>query len=63
MDGVDVVREVHDVLEQVRVFSEGVRSGKILGYTGKPLKNFLVVGIGGSYLGPAYIHEVFKVRE
>ncbi len=39
----------------------GVRQGLITGYTGKKIKNIIAVGIGGSYLGPAYIHEVFKV--
>jgi glucose-6-phosphate isomerase len=50
------------VLDKIRVFSEDIRSGRITGSTGKPIRNIVAVGIGGSFLGPACIHEVFKVR-
>jgi glucose-6-phosphate isomerase len=62
VDGVDVIQEVHEVLDQVKDFTEGVRSGKIRGYTGKRLRNIVSVGIGGSYLGPEFLHECLKTE-
>lgn len=56
-------KQVHAVLDKVKDFSEGVRSGQIRGATGKRIRNIVAVGIGGSYLGPACIHEVFKTEE
>ena len=50
--------QVHDTLDKVRTFSEQVRSGKLRGATGKLLTNIVAVGIGGSYLGPEFVHEV-----
>jgi len=61
-DGVNVVDEVHQVLDQIKHFTEGVRNGEILGYTGKRLRNIISVGIGGSYLGPEFLHEVLKTE-
>jgi len=62
VDGMDVVREVHEVLDQIREFTDGVRSGKLRGYTGKRLRNIVSVGIGGSYLGPEFLHECLKTE-
>jgi len=62
VDGVNVVEEVHQVLDQVKHFTEVVRNGEILGYTGKRLRNIISVGIGGSYLGPEFLHEVLKTE-
>merc|ERR1711935_20362 len=61
-DGDNVVEEVHEVLDQIKYFTEGVRNGDILGYTGKRLRNIISVGIGGSYLGPEFLHEVLKTE-
>lgn len=62
VDGENVVEEVHQVLDQIKHFTEGVRNGEILGYTGKRLRNVISVGIGGSYLGPEFLHEVLKTE-
>ncbi|CAB9504162.1 Glucose-6-phosphate isomerase [Seminavis robusta] len=62
VDGVDAVQEVHEVLDQIQEFTQGVRSGAIRGYTGKRLRNIVSVGIGGSYLGPEFLHEVLKTE-
>lgn len=62
VDGVNVVEEVHQVLNQVKQFTDGVRSGELRGYTGKRLRNIISVGIGGSYLGPEFLHEVLKTE-
>jgi glucose-6-phosphate isomerase len=50
LDGVDVVAEVHEVLDRMSTFSEQVRSGQWLGYTGKRIRNIVNIGIGGSDL-------------
>lgn len=52
VDGRDVVPDVHAVLDQVRDFTDQVRSGAWLGYTGKPITDIVNIGIGGSDLGP-----------
>ncbi|CAN0242335.1 unnamed protein product, partial [Ectocarpus fasciculatus] len=57
VDDVDVIQQVHDTLDQVKDFSERVRSGELRGATGKNLVNIVAVGIGGSYLGPEFVHE------
>ena len=62
VDGVDAIQEVHEVLDQIKEFTEGVRSGAVRGYTGKRLRNIVSVGIGGSYLGPEFLHEVLKTE-
>ncbi|HEY8944348.1 MAG TPA: glucose-6-phosphate isomerase [Polyangiaceae bacterium] len=58
--GKDVVREVHDVLDRMRVFAESVRSGAFLGHTGKRIRNIVNIGIGGSDLGPAMAYEALR---
>ena len=60
VDGVNVVREVHEVLTRMVDFSLRVRSGDWTGYTGKRIKNVINVGIGGSDLGPVMAYEALK---
>jgi glucose-6-phosphate isomerase len=60
VDGVDVVAQVHEVLDQMSEFSEQVRSGAWTGYTGKSIKNVINVGIGGSDLGPVMAYEALR---
>eukprot|EP00543_Licmophora_paradoxa_P009483 CAMPEP_0202475924 /NCGR_PEP_ID=MMETSP1360-20130828/93155_1 /ASSEMBLY_ACC=CAM_ASM_000848 /TAXON_ID=515479 /ORGANISM="Licmophora paradoxa, Strain CCMP2313" /LENGTH=721 /DNA_ID=CAMNT_0049103105 /DNA_START=605 /DNA_END=2771 /DNA_ORIENTATION=- len=62
VDGEDAVAEVYEVLDQIKAFTDGVRSGDIRGYTGKRLRNIISVGIGGSYLGPEFLHECLKTE-
>jgi len=62
VDDVDAVAEVHEVLDQIKYFTNAVRSGEIRGYTGKRLRNIISVGIGGSYLGPEFLHECLKTE-
>jgi glucose-6-phosphate isomerase len=52
LDGVDVVPQVHAVLDRMAAFSEEIRGGQRLGYTGKRIRNIVNVGLGGSDLGP-----------
>jgi glucose-6-phosphate isomerase len=60
VDGVDVVRQVHEVLGRMAAFSEQVRSGEWRGHTGEPIRNVVNVGIGGSDLGPVMAHEALR---
>jgi glucose-6-phosphate isomerase len=60
VDGVDVVPGVHAVLDRMAAFSEQVRSGQWRGYSGKPIRNIINIGIGGSDLGPVMAYEALK---
>jgi len=60
VDGVDVVKDVHEVLERIAEFSKKVREGTVAGFTGKRLKNIVAIGIGGSFLGPEFVFEALK---
>jgi glucose-6-phosphate isomerase len=60
VDGQDVVADVHAVLARMRDFANRVRSGEFKGYTGKPIKNVINIGIGGSDLGPVMAYEALK---
>ena len=60
VDGKDVVPAVHAVLDRMADFSNRVRSGEWKGYTGKPIRNIINIGIGGSDLGPVMACEALK---
>jgi glucose-6-phosphate isomerase len=60
VDGVDVVKQVHEVLDRMGAFAERVRSGEWRGHTGKPIRNVVNVGIGGSDLGPVMAYEALR---
>ena len=60
VDGVDVVEEVNDVLDAMAAFAQRVRSGEWKGHTGKPIRNVINVGIGGSDLGPVMAYEALR---
>lgn len=60
VDGEDVIPQVHAVLDQMRDFTERVRSGAWKGHTGLPIKHVVNVGIGGSDLGPAMAYEALR---
>jgi glucose-6-phosphate isomerase len=55
VDGKDVMPEVNAVLAHMRQFSESVRSGNWLGYTGRRITDIVNIGIGGSDLGPVMV--------
>jgi glucose-6-phosphate isomerase len=66
VDGVDVVADVHDVLDRMGTFAEAVRSGAWRGATGERISAVVNIGIGGSDLGPAMAHialEAFSQRD
>ncbi len=60
VDGENVMTEVREVLEQVRIFSNAVTSGNWKGYTGKTIDTIVNIGIGGSDLGPVMVTEALK---
>jgi glucose-6-phosphate isomerase len=60
VDGVDVVKQVHAVLSRMAAFSEELRSGRWLGHTGRPIRNVVNIGIGGSDLGPVMAYEALR---
>jgi len=60
VDGVDVVKEVHEVLDRMSAFADRVRSGEWKGHTGKAIKNVVNIGIGGSDLGPVMAYEALR---
>ena len=60
VDGENVVPKVHAVLDRTAAFSQRVRSGEWKGHTGKPIRNVVNIGIGGSDLGPVMAYEALK---
>ncbi|MFE2559177.1 glucose-6-phosphate isomerase [Streptomyces sp. NPDC059352] len=60
VDGENVVPAVHAVLDRMGAFADKVRAGEWTGHTGKPIKNVVNIGIGGSDLGPAMAYEVLR---
>jgi glucose-6-phosphate isomerase len=60
VEGVDVVAEVHGVLDRVYTFAEQVRSGAWTGVTGEPIRTVVNIGIGGSDLGPVMAYEALE---
>lgn len=59
-DGYDVMPDVLKVLERMKSISENIRSGSWKGYSGKPVRNIINIGIGGSDLGPVMVCEALK---
>jgi glucose-6-phosphate isomerase len=60
VDGVDVVAQVHEVLDRMAAFAERVRSGEWRGHTGKAIRSIVNIGIGGSDLGPVMAYEALR---
>ncbi len=60
VDGVDVVKEVHETLDRMSAFCERVRDGEWRGHTGKAIRNVVNIGIGGSDLGPVMAYEALR---
>ena len=60
VDGQDVVKDVHEVLDRMYAFANDVRLGKWQGVTGKKITDVVSIGIGGSDLGPVMVYEALK---
>lgn len=55
VDGENIIPEVHEVKEKIKAFTDAVVNGARKGYSGKPFKTIVNIGIGGSDLGPAMV--------
>jgi glucose-6-phosphate isomerase len=60
LDGKDVMPEVNAVLQKMENFCQRIHSGEWKGYTGKPIRYIVNIGIGGSDLGPVMVTEALK---
>ena len=60
VDGENIVPQVHAVLDKMTDFANRLRSGEWKGHTGKPIRNVINIGIGGSDLGPVMAYEALK---
>jgi glucose-6-phosphate isomerase len=60
VDGQDVRRDVHDVLDRMADFADRVRSGEWTGHTGERIRTVVNIGIGGSDLGPAMAYTALR---
>ena len=60
VDGENVVPAVHAVLDRMAALAQRIRAGKWMGYSGKPIRNIVNIGIGGSDLGPVMVCEALK---
>lgn len=56
----DVMPEIRAVLSRMSAFADRIRSGEWKGHTGKPIKNVVNIGIGGSDLGPSMATEALR---
>jgi len=61
IDGKDVMHDIKRVTDEIKVFSSKVLQGEIKGSTGKPFEHLVVIGIGGSYLGPEFVSSALEV--
>jgi glucose-6-phosphate isomerase len=60
VEGTDVVAQVHEVLDRMASFADAVRGGQWTGFSGKPIRNVVNIGIGGSDLGPVMAYEALR---
>jgi glucose-6-phosphate isomerase len=60
VEGVDVVAEVHGVLDRMEAFCDRVRGDEWLGSTGQPIRAVVNIGIGGSDLGPVMAYRALR---
>ncbi|MDN4501708.1 glucose-6-phosphate isomerase [Alteromonadaceae bacterium BrNp21-10] len=60
VDGEDVMPEVLATQEKMKQLVAKIHSGEHKGYTGKPVKDVVAIGIGGSFLGPKIMSEALK---
>ena len=63
VDGSNVVPDVHDVLDNIKDVSDRVRNGEWVGQTGLTQTDVVCVGIGGSFLGPLFVHTALKTNQ
>ena len=60
IDGEDIMPEIRETRQKMKVFCKKIHSGEWKGYSGKKIKNIVNIGIGGSDLGPVMVTEALK---
>ncbi|KAA2238656.1 glucose-6-phosphate isomerase [Chitinophaga agrisoli] len=60
LDGQDVMQDVNKVLQKMEHYCSQIHSGALRGYTGKPIRYIVNIGIGGSDLGPVMVTEALR---
>jgi glucose-6-phosphate isomerase len=60
VDGKDVTAQVHEALDRMSAFADGVRGGAWTGHTGRRIRSVVNIGIGGSDLGPVMAYEALR---
>lgn len=60
IDGKNIIPEIHAVLDRMHLFSDAIRAGELKGYSGKPFKDIINIGIGGSDLGPNMVCNALR---
>ncbi|KTD47294.1 glucose-6-phosphate isomerase [Legionella rubrilucens] len=60
VDGRNILKDIHEAREQSRLYAEKIRGGTWLGYSRKPIKDIVNIGIGGSDLGPQFCIDALK---
>ena len=60
VDGINITEQVEEQLERMKEFVNKVRRGDLLGFTGRPIKDVVNIGVGGSNLGPQLVTEALK---
>ena len=60
VEGKNINEDIQQALNQMKVFSDKVRQGKWLGYSGKRITDVVNIGVGGSNLGPQMVTEALK---
>ena len=60
VNGYNIVPEIKSSLEKIEGFSDRIISGNWKGFSGKPIKSIVNIGIGGSDLGPQMVVEALR---
>lgn len=60
LDGQDVMSDVNEVLKKMEQYCKKIHTGELRGYTGKPIRYIVNIGIGGSDLGPVMVTEALR---
>ncbi|GAA6203663.1 glucose-6-phosphate isomerase [Thalassotalea sp. SU-HH00458] len=60
LEGVNLTSQINTAINQIKKFSDKVRTGNWKGYSGKPIKDIVNIGVGGSNLGPQMVTEALK---
>jgi glucose-6-phosphate isomerase len=60
LDGMDLIPQVHRVLNQMTELVSRIHSGLWRGYSDKPITDVVNIGIGGSFLGPQLVSEALR---